>query len=99
VQHSWHLYIIKLNLDNLTIDRKNFIEEMKARGIGTSVHFIPLHMHPYYFKTYGYEPEDFPVAFETYNRIVTLPIYPELTDDEVSYVIDTLYDLCKKWGR
>ena len=52
--HSWHLYVIRLRLERLTIDRARFVEELKGRGIGTSVHFIPLHLHPYYRDTYGY---------------------------------------------
>jgi perosamine synthetase len=94
--HSWHLYVIKLNLDRLTIDRNRFIEELKERGIGTSVHFIPLHIHPYYRETYGYKPEDFPVAYETYKRVVSLPLYPKMTDDDVERVITAVKDVIDK---
>ena len=62
VQHAWHLYIIRLNLERLHCDRTQFIEQLKAQNIGTSVHFIPLHLHPYYRQEYGYQPHDFPVA-------------------------------------
>jgi dTDP-4-amino-4,6-dideoxygalactose transaminase len=61
--HSWHLYAIRLNLQRLRIDRNKSIDELRRKGIGTSVHFIPLHIHPYYRETYGYKPEDFPVAY------------------------------------
>lgn len=98
-RHSWHLYVIKLNLDRLTIDRGRFIEELKERGIGTSVHFIPLHIHPYYRETYGYKPEDYPVAYEAYQRIVSLPIYPKMTDGDVERVIEAVLQVCRKHRR
>ena len=93
VQHSWHLYVIKLNLEYLSIGRGQFIEELKSRGICTSVHFIPLHIHPYYYETYGYKPGDFPVAYETYKRIVSLPIYPEMTNEDVGRVVGAVIDV------
>jgi dTDP-4-amino-4,6-dideoxygalactose transaminase len=96
VEHAWHLYIIKLELEKLIIDRAAFIEELRKKGIYASVHFIPLHMHPYYRNTYGYRPEDYPVAAGLYERIVSLPFYPKMTDDELRYVmgsvIETLED-------
>ncbi|HKQ53293.1 MAG TPA: DegT/DnrJ/EryC1/StrS aminotransferase family protein, partial [Pyrinomonadaceae bacterium] len=60
VEHAWHLYVVRLNLERLRITRDQFIEELKERRIGTSVHFIPVHLHPYYRDKYGYRPEDFP---------------------------------------
>lgn len=98
-QHAWHLYIIQLNLGKLTMDRARFIEEMKARNIGTSVHFIPLHLHPYYKMTYGYSPEDFPEALNVYQRIVSLPIYPGMTDEDVSDVIEAVKDITGRYGK
>ena len=97
--HSWHLYVIKLKLTMLTIDRDEFINKLKDRGIGTSVHFIPLHIHPYYRDTYGYKPEDFPVAYETYKRIVSLPIYPKMTDEDVRRVVDAVGEVVMKYRR
>ncbi len=91
--HSWHLYVIRLNLQRLAIDRNKFIDELRRKGIGTSVHFIPLHLHPYYRDTYGYQPDDFPVAYETYQRIVSLPIYPRMSDGDVQKVVDAVTDI------
>jgi len=96
IKHSWHLYVIKLNLEHLTIDRNTFIDELKTKGIGTSVHFIPLHIHPYYRNVFGYKPEDFPIAYETYKRIVSLPIYPKMTDTDVERVIDAVIDVISR---
>lgn len=96
---AWHLYVIKLNIEALNIDRSRFIEELKARGIGTSVHFIPLHRHPFYRDAFGYSEKDFPDAEWIYERSISLPIYPGMTDEEVEYVIDNTLDICKKWRR
>jgi perosamine synthetase len=93
--HSWHLYVIRLNLQRLQIDRNRFIDELKRKGIGTSVHFIPLHIHPYYREVYGYQSDDFPVAYETYQRIISLPIYARMTDDDVTRVIESVTDIVK----
>ena len=96
-KHGWHLYVIKLNLENLTIDRNRFIEELKLRGIGTSVHFIPLHIHPYYRDTYGYKPEDFPAAYEVFKRIISLPMYPKMTSSDVDWVIEATLDVASRF--
>jgi dTDP-4-amino-4,6-dideoxygalactose transaminase len=97
--HSWHLYIIKLRLDHLTSDRDMFIEELRSAKIGTSVHFIPLHIHPYYREAWGYRPEDFPRAYATYRRVISLPLYPAMTDADVDSVIDEVVSICRKHGR
>ncbi len=91
--HSWHLYVIRLKLARLRIDRARFIRELKDRGVGSSVHWTPLHMHPYYRQTYGYAPEDFPVACSLYPEIITLPLYPGMTDDDVRYVADAIKEI------
>lgn len=98
-EHSWHLYIIKLSLKHLAIDRNRFIDELKDRGIGTSVHFIPLHIHPYYREVFGYKPEDFPVSYEAYNKIISLPMYPKMSDNDVNRVIEAVLDVIKKNRR
>ena len=88
--HSWHLFSIRLQVEKLRIDRAQFITELQQRGIGTSVHWLPLHMHPYYRETYGYTPQDFPVAASLYPQLVTLPLYPDMTEEEVGYVCDSI---------
>lgn len=97
--HSWHLYIIKLNPGRLRIDRAAFIEELKGANIGASVHFIPLHLHPYYRDTFGYRPEDFPQAYATFQRIVSLPLYPKMSDDDVDSVIEAVTTICQTHGQ
>jgi len=86
-QHAWHLYIIQLRLDRLTVDRDAFVELLQKENIGVSVHFIPLHLHPYYRETFGYRPEDFPHALQAYRRVVSLPLYPRMTEADVWRVI------------
>jgi dTDP-4-amino-4,6-dideoxygalactose transaminase len=88
--HSWHLYVIRLTLDQLRINRAEVIDALKQAGVTTSVHWMPLHMHPYYREKYGYKPEDFPMAARLYPEIITLPLYPDMTEAEVTYVCDSL---------
>lgn len=90
VRHAWHLYIIRLNLERLTIDRGQFIEALRKENIGTSVHFIPLHLHPYYRERYGFKKGDFPVAESLYEGIVTLPLYPKMSVEDVEDVIKAI---------
>jgi len=93
IEHAWHLYVLRLNLETLTINRARFIEELRARNIGTSVHFIPIHLHPYYREKYSFKPDDFPVAFREYQRIVSLPLYPRMTNQDVDDVIEAVLDV------
>jgi dTDP-4-amino-4,6-dideoxygalactose transaminase len=99
VESAWHLYPIRLNLDMLALDRAGFMEELKARNIGASMHFIPIHLHPYYRDKYGYKPQDFPVAYSHYLRIVTLPLNLRLTDADVEDVIEAVADVLQKHSR
>ena len=88
--HAWHLYPLRLNLDRVRLARADTIDRLAEAGIGTSVHFIPLHLHPYYRRTYGYVPADLPVAAREYEREISMPIYPDLTDGDVDYVVERL---------
>ena len=90
VQNAWHLYVIQLELQQLQINRNEFIRQLNGAGIGTSVHYTPLHMHPYYRETFGYQPDDLPVTKSTYERIISLPIYPKLSEADLDYIIETV---------
>lgn len=94
VESAWHLYPIRLNLDALPLDRAAFIDAMSSRNIATSVHFIPVHMHPYYRQRYGYRSGDFPVASDAYQRLVSLPLHPGLTDADVADVVEAVREVC-----
>ncbi len=85
--HAWHLYVIRLNLEAVTIDRDGLIDALKEAGVGTSVHFIPITHHPFYQQTLGVSPADTPVATETYSRMLSLPLYPKMTPDDIEEVI------------
>jgi len=87
--HAWHLYPIRLR-SAARVDRATVIEHLRDAGIGTSVHFIPLHIHPYYQRTYGYRPDDLPIAVREYEREISLPIYPDLSEGEIDRVCDAL---------
>jgi perosamine synthetase len=99
MQHAWHLYVIQLELERLRITRNEFIEELKKANIGTSVHFIPLHLHPYYRDTFGYKPQDFPKASAVFERIISLPIYPKMTDADVQEVISAVRKIVREYRR
>lgn len=88
--HSWHLFIMRLRAPLLGMSRNLFIEELKNSGVGTSVHFIPLHMHSYFSSHYGYKKGDFPNAENAYERSISLPIYPDMSDADVEYVATTI---------
>lgn len=91
--HAWHLFVIQLNLEQLAIDRNQFIELMAEQGIGTSVHFIPLHRQPYWRDQYKLIPEQFPYAERAFQQCVSLPLYSAMTDEEVERVIETVNDI------
>jgi perosamine synthetase len=98
-RHAWHLYMLRLNLAELKIDRARFIEELKKRNIGVSVHFIPLHLHPYYRDLYGYQPGDFPVAYREFQREISLPIYSKMSEQDVQDVCDAVIEVVEQYRR
>jgi dTDP-4-amino-4,6-dideoxygalactose transaminase len=95
VEHAWHLYVLRLRPEALTLDRDRFVAELAARNIGTSVHFIPIHLHPYYRDKYGFAPDRFPVAWGSYRRMLSLPLSPALSDRDVSDVIEAVLDVAR----
>jgi dTDP-4-amino-4,6-dideoxygalactose transaminase len=99
VEHAWHLYVLRIRPGLLRIGRDQFIDELATRNVGTSVHFIPIHLHPYYRDTYGYRPLDLPVANENYHRMLSLPLHPGLSDGDVADVIDAVHDVVRTWRR
>ena len=99
VSHAWHLYVLRIRPDVLRIGRDQFVDELTRRNIGTSVHFIPIHLHPYYRDTYGYAAGDLPVAYEAFQRLFSLPLHPRLTDDDVADVIEAVLDVANTFRR
>ena len=92
---AWHLYPIRLKDGALKISRDEFIEELRARNIGTSVHFIPIHTFTYYRDKYGFEPGDFPIALRESERVLTIPMHPGLGDGDVGDVVESLTEIVK----
>lgn len=90
IRHAWHLYAIRLRLQMLRIGRAQFIKQLKSEGIGTSVHFIPLHRQPYYRDRFGFHPSDYPVADSAYERLISLPLYTRMTDKDVEDVVEAV---------
>ena len=97
--HGWHLYVIQVDPAALSIDRDAFIRELIARKIGVSVHFIPLHIQPYYRDKYGFQASDYPQAMAAYQRILSLPIYSRMSDDDVEDVIHAVSDVVRSHRR
>ena len=89
-EHSWHLYILRIRPEALTIGRDEYIQALKERGVGASVHFIPLHLHSFYAEKYGYRRGDFPNAEDAYSRCFSLPIFPDMTDAEIEHVTQSV---------
>ena len=98
-RHAWYLYVVRLNLERLAIDRAEFVEQLRLRGVHANVAWLPLHMHPYYRDSAGYLPEDFPEAARQWPRVVALPIFPAMTSEDVDAVVDAVRDVVTRNRR
>ena len=96
VDSAWHIYLLRLRPGRLKIDRAAFIEELRMRNVGASVHFIPVHLHPYYRDRYRLRPGDFPVAQSEFERMLSLPLSPAHTDQDVADVIEAVTDVVRQ---
>lgn len=99
VEHAWHLYVLQVNEAALTVTRDRVIEELRQRGIGSSVHFIPLHLHPLYQQRLGYQTGQFPNAERSFSAAISLPLFPGLTFHEQDRVIEALHDVARIYRR
>lgn len=97
--HSWHLFPIRLNLDDLSIDRNEFIEELKRNRVGFSVHWRPLHLHPLYAERFGWIAAHFPAATKLWTEIISLPMYSMMTLEEMSHVVKTIRNICTTYSK
>lgn len=96
--HSWHLFMVRLHLESMTVGRRAFVQELGKLGVSCSVHWKPLHLHPYYQATYKWDAGLFPVATHLWRRLVSLPIYPTMSDAEIGHVVSTVRGLCSRLG-
>jgi len=99
VESAWHLYMLRIRPERLAVDRDRVVSYLQYRGIGTSIHFIPLHLHAYYRNKYGYEPGDFPIATREFEREISLPIYSGMSDADVEMVIDAVREVVLECSR
>jgi len=99
VKPAWHLYPIRLNLASLTVDRAEIFRALQAEGIGVNVHYIPVHLHPFYRKQFGFRGGEYPVAEETYERLISLPIFHGMTDQDVEEVIEAVNKVISYYAR
>ena len=97
--HAHHLYVISLHLERLTIDRDGFLDAIQSTGIGVALHYVALHLQPYYVKNFNTKPQDFPIASNYSERVITLPLYPKMSSADGERVIGTVKDLIKKFRR
>jgi dTDP-4-amino-4,6-dideoxygalactose transaminase len=97
--HSWHLYRAHLDLPRLSVDRNGFVDALRELGVACSVHWRPLHMHPYYVETYGWKEEQLPQATEDFAQTFTLPLFSAMTDDDIAIVINSVKQLMKKFAK
>lgn len=97
--HSWHLFPIRLKLRRLSINRDAFMRQLNEAGVGCSVHWRPLHLHPYYQETFGWQVRDFPIATALWERLISLPIFPGMHCAEVEHVIGLLKSICARHAR
>lgn len=98
-RHAWHLYALRLKLDTLTVDRSRFISELKNRNIGASVHFIPIQLHPFFKKWAALPENQCPRCLELYPRLVSLPLYPSMTEEEVHYVARSVREIACQFRK
>ena len=94
-----HIYVLSLRLERLTIDRDGFLDAIQSTGIGVALHYVALHLQPYYVKNFNTKPQDFPIASNYSERVITLPLYPKMSSADVERVIGTVKDLIKKFRR
>jgi len=99
IDHAWHLFVMRLTPETWTVGRDEVICELARAGVQCSVHFIPLHLHPFYRDTFGYQPDDFPAALDCYERSISLPLYSAMSDEDVDRVIETVTDVARRFER
>jgi UDP-4-amino-4,6-dideoxy-N-acetyl-beta-L-altrosamine transaminase len=95
---AWHLYVIQLELEKLTADRKEIFKALRAKNLGVNVHYIPVYFHPYY-QNLGYEKGICPNAEKLYERIITIPLYPKMSDQQVEEVIERTKEVVRKYQK
>ncbi len=99
VEASYHIYVIQLRTETLTAGRKEIFEALRAENIGVNVHYIPLHLQPFYQREFGYRKGDYPSAEKYYDRAITLPVFPGMSNEDVSAVIEAVRKVVRYYGK
>ncbi|MFC1917385.1 UDP-4-amino-4,6-dideoxy-N-acetyl-beta-L-altrosamine transaminase [Chloroflexota bacterium] len=99
VRAVYHIYVIQLLLEKLTVGRKEIFQALRAENIGVNVHYVPVHLHPFYQRKFGYKWGDFPKAERYYDRAITLPIFPRMSDKDVADVIEAVRKVISHFRR
>ncbi len=99
VSHAYHLYVVRLELEALTVDRAAVFRALRAEGIGVNVHYLPVHLHPYYQNRFGTRPGLCPVAETAYERLLSLPMFPAMNDEDVADVIEAVDKVVSHYRR
>ena len=87
IDHAYHLYPLQIDFNKLSLTKTKFFQKMKHVGINLQIHYIPVHLQPFYKRNYGFKPGDYPIAEKFYERAISIPLYPSLTDEEVEKVV------------
>ena len=90
VRHAWHLYVVQAQSDRPEQDRRELYRALRAAGVGVNVHYLPVHLHEYYRRRFGHKPGDFPVSEAYYQRALTLPLFPKMSEEDVNRVLETV---------
>ncbi len=96
---AWHLFPIRLDLSELTADRAEIFRALRAENIGANVHYIPVHLHPYYKQQFGYRGGEFPIAEDAYSRLISLPMFPGMSDQDAEDVVAAVRKVVEHFGK
>ncbi|MCK5016993.1 MAG: DegT/DnrJ/EryC1/StrS family aminotransferase, partial [Candidatus Peribacteraceae bacterium] len=99
IKHAWHLYVIEIAPEHLNGDRDQIFKALRAENIGVNVHYIPVHLHPYYRDKFKYMKGDYPISEEIFRRVISLPIFPKMTDNDVNDVIQAIEKVVKHYKK
>jgi dTDP-4-amino-4,6-dideoxygalactose transaminase len=98
-RHAWHLYTPLIDIDRLKIDRDQFMGELKQMNIGSGLHYSAVHEFSYFAKTFGWKPTDFPEAHYVSERILSLPLFPAMTDKDQTDTIEAVTNICRRFSK
>jgi len=99
VSHAYHLYVIQLELDRLKVDRCDIFNALRSKNIGVNVHYLPVHLHPFYRQHFKTTTGDCKVAEAAYDRLLSLPIFPSMSDQDVEYISNAVLKICNEYRK